>query len=67
MKEALKHNPEAFVAIVGCYAQLKPQEIAEIPGVHAVLGAAEKFQLVDILAGFKKPPPGSRQVYARPI
>ena len=49
VKEALKHSPDAFVAIVGCYAQLKPQEISEIPGVDAVLGAAEKFQLVDLL------------------
>ncbi|GAA3950793.1 tRNA (N(6)-L-threonylcarbamoyladenosine(37)-C(2))-methylthiotransferase MtaB [Hymenobacter algoricola] len=68
VKEALKHNPEAFVTIVGCYAQLKPREIAEIPGVHAVLGAAEKFQLVDILAGFEKPAAGQPgQVYASPI
>ncbi|GGF07209.1 tRNA (N(6)-L-threonylcarbamoyladenosine(37)-C(2))-methylthiotransferase MtaB [Hymenobacter cavernae] len=67
VKEALKHNPDAFVTIVGCYAQLKPQEIAEIPGVHAVLGAAEKFQLVDILAGFEKPTGGKGQVYASPI
>ena len=42
VKEALKHSPDAFITIVGCYAQLKPQEIAQIPGVHAVLGAAEK-------------------------
>ncbi|MBG8554062.1 tRNA (N(6)-L-threonylcarbamoyladenosine(37)-C(2))-methylthiotransferase MtaB [Hymenobacter guriensis] len=68
VKEALKHNPEAFVAIVGCYAQLKPQEIAEIPGVHAVLGAAEKFQLVETLAGFQKPAAGQPgQVFASPI
>jgi len=38
-------NPEGFVALVGCYAQLKPQEIAAIPGVHLVLGANEKFDL----------------------
>lgn len=38
-------NPEAFVAVVGCYAQLKPQEIAAIPGVDLVLGANEKFDL----------------------
>ena len=38
-------NPEAFVAVVGCYAQLKPQEIASIPGVDLVLGANEKFDL----------------------
>ncbi|MCR5889944.1 tRNA (N(6)-L-threonylcarbamoyladenosine(37)-C(2))-methylthiotransferase MtaB [Hymenobacter sp. J193] len=68
VKEALKHNPEAFVAIVGCYAQLKPREIAEIPGVHAVLGAAEKFQLVETLAGFQKPAVGQPgQVFASPI
>ncbi len=38
-------NPEAFVAVVGCYAQLKPGEIADIPGVDLVLGANEKFDL----------------------
>lgn len=38
-------NPDAFVAVVGCYAQLKPQEIAGIPGVDLVLGANEKFDL----------------------
>jgi threonylcarbamoyladenosine tRNA methylthiotransferase MtaB len=68
VQQALKHNPEAFVAIVGCYAQLKPQEIASIPGVSAVLGAAEKFQLVDILADFQKPAAGQPgQVHASPI
>ena len=45
VKEALKYNPNANVVIIGCYAQLKPQEIAEIPGVDMVLGAAEKFNL----------------------
>ena len=68
VRQALKHNPAAFVTIVGCYAQLKPREIAEIPGVHAVLGAAEKFQLVDILAGFEKPAAGQPgRVHASPI
>jgi threonylcarbamoyladenosine tRNA methylthiotransferase MtaB len=68
VQQALKHNPDAFVAIVGCYAQLKPQEIANIPGVSAVLGAAEKFRLVDILADFKKPAAGQPgQVHASPI
>lgn len=38
-------NPDAFVAVVGCYAQLKPEEIAAIPGVDLVLGANEKFDL----------------------
>lgn len=40
-------NPEAFIAVVGCYAQLKPQEIAAIPGVSLVLGANEKFDLAE--------------------
>jgi threonylcarbamoyladenosine tRNA methylthiotransferase MtaB len=47
-------NPGAFVAVVGCYAQLKPQEIAAIPGVDLVLGANEKFDLaahIDQLGG----------------
>ncbi|WP_437922016.1 tRNA (N(6)-L-threonylcarbamoyladenosine(37)-C(2))-methylthiotransferase MtaB [Sphingobacterium sp. LRF_L2] len=47
VKEALKHSPNAYVTIVGCYAQLKPQEIAEIPGVDMVLGAAEKFNIIE--------------------
>ena len=38
--------PEAMVVITGCYAQLKPTEIAEIPGVDLVLGAAEKFNII---------------------
>jgi threonylcarbamoyladenosine tRNA methylthiotransferase MtaB len=56
VKEANKINPDGYVAIIGCYAQLKPQEIAEIEGVDAVLGAAEKFQLIDLLDGFVKEP-----------
>lgn len=56
VREAQKINPDAFICIIGCYAQLKPREIAEIPGVDAVLGAAEKFRLLDLLDGFKKQP-----------
>lgn len=56
VKEANKINPDGYVAIIGCYAQLKPKEIAEIEGVDAVLGAAEKFRLVDILGDFVKEP-----------
>jgi threonylcarbamoyladenosine tRNA methylthiotransferase MtaB len=56
VKEAQKISPNAFVAIVGCYAQLKPKEISEIPGVDAVLGAAEKFQLLDLIPTFEKKP-----------
>ncbi|MGL4630913.1 MAG: tRNA (N(6)-L-threonylcarbamoyladenosine(37)-C(2))-methylthiotransferase MtaB [Leadbetterella sp.] len=54
VKEAQKINPNAYVAIVGCYAQLKPQEIAEIEGVDAVLGAAEKFRLHELIPTFEK-------------
>jgi threonylcarbamoyladenosine tRNA methylthiotransferase MtaB len=52
--QALKFSPNAFVVIVGCYAQLKPEEIVKIPGVDIVLGAAEKFQLLDIIQNFEK-------------
>ncbi|MBC7384408.1 MAG: tRNA (N(6)-L-threonylcarbamoyladenosine(37)-C(2))-methylthiotransferase MtaB [Bacteroidia bacterium] len=55
VKEALRHNPNAFVAVIGCYAQLKPQEIAKIEGVDLVLGAAEKFNITAYIGdGFKK-------------
>ncbi|MES2725831.1 MAG: tRNA (N(6)-L-threonylcarbamoyladenosine(37)-C(2))-methylthiotransferase MtaB [Bacteroidota bacterium] len=54
VKEALRHNPNAFVAIVGCYAQLKPNEIAKIPGVDIVLGAAEKFNINNYLEDLNK-------------
>lgn len=56
VREAQKISPDAFICILGCYAQLKPKEIAEIPGVDAVLGAAEKFRLLDLLDGFRKQP-----------
>lgn len=68
VREAQAINPNGYVAIIGCYAQLKPQEISEIPGVDAVLGAAEKFRLIDLLDGFVKVPvaqPG--RVIASPI
>jgi len=49
-----KKNADAVVVITGCYAQLKPKEIAEIPGVDLVLGAAEKFNLTEHLKNFTK-------------
>ena len=49
VSQAKRINPDAFVAIIGCYAQLKPEEISSIPGVNAVLGAAEKFRLPEVL------------------
>ena len=45
VRSALRTNPDAKVIIVGCYAQLKPEEIAQIPGVNLVLGANEKFKI----------------------
>src|SRR4029077_5447054 len=45
LRQIRRKSPESFVVITGCYAQLKPKEIAEIPGVDLVLGAAEKFNI----------------------
>jgi threonylcarbamoyladenosine tRNA methylthiotransferase MtaB len=56
VKEALRHNAQAFVVIVGCYAQLKPKEIARIEGVDLVLGAAEKFNINEYLTDTRKKP-----------
>jgi threonylcarbamoyladenosine tRNA methylthiotransferase MtaB len=56
VKEALKYSPNAYVTIVGCYAQLKPTEIAEIEGVDMVLGAAEKFRIVEYISDLTKLP-----------
>lgn len=47
VKRALKINPDAFVAIIGCFAQLKPVKISQIPGVDLVLGANEKFNIIE--------------------
>ena len=49
VREAKKINPASTVVIIGCYAQLKPEEIASIPGVDLVLGANEKFQMPALL------------------
>jgi len=65
VSEALKISPSAYITIVGCYAQLKPKEIAEIPGVDMVLGAAEKFQIVDYITDLTKNP--KALVYSQPV
>jgi threonylcarbamoyladenosine tRNA methylthiotransferase MtaB len=65
VREARGISPEAYVAIIGCYAQLKPKEIADIPGVDAVLGASEKFRLVELLDGFVRKP--ETEVFASEI
>jgi len=54
VKKAQKVNPEAFVAAVGCYAQLKPEELADVEGVDLVLGATEKFKITDYLNDLSK-------------
>jgi len=54
VRRAQQANPEAFIAIIGCYAQLKPEEISAIPGVDLVLGATEKFNLPVYLNNLKK-------------
>lgn len=46
VRRALRYSPYAKIVVIGCYAQLKPKEIAEIPGVDLVLGAAEKFEVL---------------------
>ncbi|WP_395634162.1 tRNA (N(6)-L-threonylcarbamoyladenosine(37)-C(2))-methylthiotransferase MtaB [Flavobacterium sp.] len=54
VKKALKLNENAFVAAVGCYAQLKPEELAAVDGVDLVLGATEKFKITDYLNDLSK-------------
>ena len=65
VKEALKHSPNAYIAIVGCYAQLKPKEISVIPGVDVVLGAAEKFRITEYITDLTKN--GKPQIYNQDI
>lgn len=54
VRNALKRSPEAFIVVIGCYAQLKPEQIAEIDGVDLVLGATEKFKLNTYLKNLGK-------------
>ena len=54
IRRARRANPEAFIVVTGCYAQLRPEAIAAIPGVDAVLGAQEKFRLFDVLGDFSR-------------
>ena len=54
VRDAQKSSINPYVIVIGCYAQLKPDEIASIPGVDAVLGANEKFRLLELLDGFEK-------------
>jgi threonylcarbamoyladenosine tRNA methylthiotransferase MtaB len=54
VKKAMKLNNKAFVAAVGCYAQLKPEELAAVDGVDLVLGATEKFKITDYINDLSK-------------
>ncbi len=54
IRRALRNNSKAFVAVTGCYAQLRPSELAEIKGVDVVLGAKEKFELFDKIDSLEK-------------
>ena len=60
VKQAQKVNPDAFVAAIGCYAQLKPHELADVDGVDLVLGATEKFKLTSYLNDLLSRPERSR-------
>ena len=54
IRRALRQNPQAFVIVTGCYAQLRPEEIAHIEGVDFVLGSSEKFKLFSLIDKFNK-------------
>ena len=57
IRKALRKNPNAYIIVTGCYAQLRPEKIAEIRGVDAVLGSSEKFKLFSILNNFNSSDP----------
>jgi len=54
VRRALRANPEAFVIVTGCYAQLQPEEVASIDGVDLVLGSAEKYQALELAGDLEK-------------
>lgn len=54
VRSVLRKNPDTYVIVTGCYAQLQPDEIAQIEGVDIVLGASEKFRLFDYIDNFEK-------------
>ncbi len=53
IRQAKRRNPNSIMAVIGCYAQLKPKEISQIEGVDIVLGANQKFNLIDYLDGLR--------------
>lgn len=54
VRRARRKNKNAFIAVTGCYAQLEPEEIAQIDGVDLVMGARDKFNIHDLIPGFEK-------------
>ena len=54
VKQAMKKNQDAFVVAIGCYAQLKPEQLADVNGVDLVLGATEKFKIADYINDLSK-------------
>lgn len=67
VREAKKINPNSVVVIIGCYAQLKPNEIVEIPGVDLVLGANEKFKLPELIGPYVNNPGANPKIIASEI
>src|SRR5579864_2587855 len=65
IRRILRQNPKAFIAVTGCYAQLRPEEIASIEGVDVVFGAKEKFNIFSYLHSFEKLP--VPQIFSSPI
>ena len=66
VRKALRISPHAVIVVIGCYAQLKPKEISEIPGVDLVLGAKEKFKVLDFVNELSKSP-GKGLVHASDV
>jgi len=54
IRRALRHNPNGFVIVTGCYAQLRPEQIQKIEGVDLVLGSKEKFEIFNFIDSFEK-------------
>jgi threonylcarbamoyladenosine tRNA methylthiotransferase MtaB len=65
IRRILRQNPNAFIAVTGCYAQLRPEEIASIDGVDVVLGSKEKFNLFSHFTSFEKLP--APKIFSSPI
>ena len=62
VRRALRTNPNAYIIVTGCYAQLSPDEIIQINGVDAVLGNNEKFEIFSLISEFNKNTPSCIQV-----